>query len=317
MAGSQNSNFPALWPIAPYNRLSLGGYMSGLRRSAPRALALLVVLALAEIPASADTVGSIFLTGHDPDFHALEGGNTVGAADITKTAISFVTDKAFNPFAAGGIDKFLYVTSDIAPPGGHVDGTNGIIASGYTLGTNFDRVDASGLVAGLRQLGTKYDALVIASDFGGILTQTELDILDAHSTEIINFLNHGGGLYAMAESDGGAGLTPDGGRFGFLPFIVTSTQFNEFEAGNTLTAFGSSVGLTSSDINGNFSHNIFTSTGGLNIVDQDASGDILSLAGRGKVTGGGVSSVPEPSSLFATALLVAGMVVGRRRMSRR
>jgi hypothetical protein len=35
-----------------------------------------------------------------------------------------------------------------------------------------------------------------------------------------------------------------------------------------LTAAGLSLGLTNSDINGNFSHNIFTATGGMNIVDR-------------------------------------------------
>ena len=95
-----------------------------------------------------------------------------------------------------------------------------------------------------------------------MLTQAELDILDSRSNDIISFLNAGGGLYAMAESNNGAGLTPKGGRFGFLPFIVSSTSFDQSESGDTLTPFGTGLGLTTTDINGNFSHNIFTSTGG-------------------------------------------------------
>jgi RHS repeat-associated protein len=237
-------------------------------------------------------VSSIFLTGHDPDFHAYYGGdNAAGAANINKRAIAFITDPAFNTFAAKGIHKFLYVTSNMSPPGGHVDGTNGLIASGYVLGTDFDRADASVLTAALGQLGIAYDALVIASDFGGILTQSELDVLNAHSADIINFLNQGGGLYAMAETVPAEGGLASTGFFGFLPFIVSSLPVGEFEAGNTLTAFGTSLGLAASDINGNYSHNVFTSTGGLNIVDSDSLGEILSLAGRGKVTTGGVGSV--------------------------
>src|SRR6266850_3225450 len=236
------------------------------------------------------TVGSIFLTGHDPDFHAFAGGsNATGAVNINRAAINFVTDPAFNTFAARGIRKFLYVTSS-TPPGGHVDGTNGLISSGYVLGRDFDRSDASTLTSALGQLGTTYDALVIASDFGGILTQAELDVLNAHSADIINFLNQGGGIYAMAQTAPPDGLASSG-FFGFLPFAVASSPVQQSESGITLTPFGASLGLTNSDVNGNFSHSVFTSTGGLNVVDTDPIGEILSLAGRGKVTSGGVGSV--------------------------
>jgi hypothetical protein len=55
-----------------------------------------------------------------------------------------------------------------------------------------------------------------------------------------------------------------------------------------VTAFGASLGLTNSDINGNFEHNIFTAAGGMNIVDIDPAGNILSLATRSQITSGGV-----------------------------
>lgn len=257
------------------------------------------------------SAGSIFLTGHDPDFHAFVGGNAAGAQHINQAAIGYVTDPAFNPFTSGGITKFLFVESSIAPPPGHVDGENGIVASGYTAGTDFDRVDASGLNAALNLLGTSYNAVVIASDFGGILTQAELDILNARSADIIKFLNSGGGLYAMAESDSGAGLTPAGGFFDFLPFIVSSAQLNQSEVGYTVTPFGTSLGLTNSDVNGNASHNIFNSASGMNIVDMDASGHILSLAVRSQISSGGV--VPEPASIFLTSLGLAALLLRRRK----
>ena len=249
--------------------------------------------------------GSVFLTGHDPDFHAIAGGNTAGAQHINQIAIGFVTDPAFNSYANGGITKFLFVESSISPPPGHVDGINGIIASGYTQGVDFEKHDASDLATELGKLGTKYDALVVASDFGGILTQAELDILDANSAGIINFVNSGGGLYAMAEHDSGAGLTPNGGWFGFVPFVVTSAQLNQSESGFTVTAFGAGLGLVNGDVNGNASHNIFTSTGGMLVVDVDAAGDILSLATR--------SQIPEPTSLGLLAF--AGLLLVRSRRS--
>jgi hypothetical protein len=236
--------------------------------------------------------GSIFLTGHDPDFHAFYGGNNAqGAININRSAIGFITDERFNPFTAAGVHKFLYVTSNMAPPGGHVDGTNGLIQSGFVLGTDFDRADASTLAGALSQLGTKYSSLVVASDFGGILTQAELDILNVHSAAIISFLNQGGGLFAMAETAPGEGGLANTGFFNFLPFVISSTPVNLSESGISLTPFGASLGLAPTDINGNVSHNVFTSTGGLNVVDRDPAGEILTLAGRGSVSAGGIYSV--------------------------
>lgn len=153
---------------------------------------------------------------------------------------------------------------------------------------------------------------MIASDFGGILRQTELGVLNSHSADIIAFLNKGGGLYAMAEGNNGAGLTPNGSWFGYLPLVATSTDKNQSEVGNTLTAFGASIGLTTSDVSGNASHNVFGGTFGLSIVDQDPAGSILSLAGRGSVDNGGVG-MPEPASLGVLAQGPAAFGLARRR----
>ncbi len=260
-------------------------------------------------PASA---ASIFLTGHDPDFHAANAAGTavdsIGAVHINNVAIDFIMDPTFNLAVAGGASKFLFVESSIAAPNGHRVGNNGIVQSGYVEGLDFDHVDATGLEAALDLLGSTYGGIVIASDFGGLLTQAELDILNARSADIIDFLNNGnGGLYAMAESNSGAGLTPGGGHFGFLPFVVSSTGLNQSEAGTTVTAFGASLGLTNADVSANFSHNIFNDTFGLDIVDLDSAGQILSLAGRGVIDPGtGINPVPLPAALwlFAPGVLV-------------
>jgi hypothetical protein len=229
---------------------------------------------------------------------------------------------------AGGIKEFLYVECDTCSvPSGHTDGVAGMTlsAGGYPVGTTFETHGAAdGLETALGQLGTKYSAIVVGSDFGGMLTQAELDILDAHQADIINFLNAGGGLYGMSE---GSGCTIDGlpssscaltthDRWGFLPFVTTEDPKDQGESGFTVTPFGAGLGLVDGDINGNASHSVFTGTFGLNIVDTDPSGDILSLAGRGKVSTGGVGGVPEPGSvlLFGTSLLLlAGRFAFRKK----
>lgn len=152
---------------------------------------------------------------------------------------------------------------------------------------------------------SNYNAIVIASDFGGWLRQRELSALNARSTDIINYLNGGGGLYAMAESGPPFGLTTSG-QFGYLPFVVSSVALNQTESGNTVTPFGASLGLSNSNINGNASHNIFGGTFGLNVVDMDPAGDILSLAGTGNVSVIGVGT-PEPATLTLLGIGIAGM----------
>lgn len=273
---------------------------------------VLAATMLSLVAPGAAVAGSIFLTGHDPDFHAAlpPANNPVGAQHINQAAIGFVQAPAFNPFVATA-PKFLFVESKGSIPGGHRQGKAGIVASGFTESVHFDHHDFTTLGAALDLLGDPggYSALVVASDFGGILRQAELDILNARSADIIAFLNAGGGLYAMAESNNGAGLTPGGGHFDFLPFVVTSTQFNQTETGITVTPFGASLGLANTDVNGNFSHNIFNGSFGLNPVDIDQFGNILTIAGRAQI------SIPEPGSLalLSTALLALAFGVRRRR----
>ncbi len=246
--------------------------------------AVLVLLALGFAAVPGAQAGSIFLTGHDPDFHASLGTNAAGARAINNAAIDFIRDPGFNPYTVIA-PKFLFVESSIAPPPGHTVGKNGIVASGYVEGVDFDHHDASSLAAALNQLGQPggYCALVIASDFGGILTQAELDILNAHQSQIGTFLNSGGGLYAMSEGNSGAHLTPSGGHYAFIPTVVSAASVDQSETGFTVTPFGAGLGLTDPDVNGNASHVVFTSIAGLSVVDTDAAGRILSIAGREQV----------------------------------
>jgi RHS repeat-associated protein len=226
---------------------------------------------------AATTPGGLFLTGHDPDFHAVQGPNTTGAQHMLQKAVAFVTfDKA---------QPRLLLATGLTPRGGTSDPRLGLNAAGFT---GYDVADdGTEGVAGVLDLHTvnfsNYDVIVVASDFGGWLRQQELDVLNARSAELIDFVNAGGGIVALSEGSASAGTTHN--RFGFLPFIVTAQADDQAESGDTLTAAGLALGLANSDINGNFSHNIFRTSGGLDIIDSDAAGDIMSLATRGRNIG--------------------------------
>src|SRR5262249_46827895 len=151
------------------------------------------------------------------------GDNRTGARNLIRIAINFIRDPAFNSFAKAGASRFLFVESKLSIPIGHSRAKDGITASGFVEGTDFDHHDATTLNDAMNALGTTYAAIVVASDFGGTLRRAELDILNARAAEIIAFLNNGGGLFAMAESNGGAHLTEGRPRFAFLPVVVSSS----------------------------------------------------------------------------------------------
>lgn len=254
--------------------------------------------------------GAVFLTGHDPDFHAQ---SSVGAQNLLRSGLNFVTAGTFDD---GPATKFLWVESRIPTPAGHLIGENGLNALGLTLGTNYDRVDAAGLAT---VNFSNYTAIAVASSFGGLLTRAELDGLIARSADIATFINNGGGLLALAECspsssfcDGSllAGSTPPS-PFGFLPVTVSSVPtINSYH----VTAAGAAApfNLTNGDIN-DPTHNSFGLTGGLTVLDEDAANTPTTLAGNVRIGGGGfIPTVPEPTSIFLLGSGIAGLAVWRR-----
>jgi hypothetical protein len=243
--------------------------------------------------------GSIFLSGHDADLHADVGlNNADGAENIVKVAVRFVMDPSRNTFVRAGITKFLFVqtTNAIASDVQNtpdLQGVDGLVAAGFDLGVDFEHHGQATLEEALGRLGTEFAGIVVGSFIGTPIEKPEFDILNRQSARIIEFLNRGGGLVAMSQSDALGGALPEGGYYGFLPFVVSSDPLNQRESGNTLTALGSELGLVTADINGNVSHNIFIEDSGLEVVDRDPFGNILSLAGHGVVFQGGVAGLGQ------------------------
>lgn len=245
--------------------------------------AAILVPVFGSSPVGAATPGGVFVTGHDPDFHATYlPANPEGARNILRRAVTYVTSGAADP-------RMLLVSSRMTPPPGFLDSLAGLQAAGFSPDVASAVTGSGDAPIDLNAVNfNDYGVVVVASDYGGLLRQAELNILNARLAAILSFVNNGGGLVALAESnssDAGpnSGLTPDGGQYLFLPFLVSNVVANQFENGYTVTPFGSAMGLTENDVNGNASHAAFSAEGGLQVVDRDAAGHIISLATRGQL----------------------------------
>jgi len=235
-------------------------------------LTLTLTTAPAPSGSTGSTAGGVFVTGHDPDYHAFLGPNQVGAQHIIQRAIAAVTRAKASP-------KVLLVM-DVHDPGTNFsDPRFGMIAAGFNT---FDVADFGSGTAGVLDLRAvpfaNYDAVVVASDFGGWLRQAELDVLNARAADLASFVSQGGGLVAFAES-GSFGSTSTG-RFGFLP-CLNPIGANAGESGFQLTPIGQAIGLVTTDVNSNFYHNVFASPCGMDVVDFDPAGRPVSLTSTG------------------------------------
>ena len=278
--------------------------------SSVRGAVLAGVLTCFALAAQPSHAGAVFLTGHDPDFHA-QGSLT--AQNLLNAGLNFVTSGTYNQLMPA--KKFLWVESSLAATGGHLIGKDGLtVGLGLVEGTQFDQVDGAGFAAVDLSL---YSAIAVASSFGGMLTSAELTALNARAGDIKTFVNAGGGLLALAECFPASGacladnLTMADQLFGFVPVSVSSV---DTFAPYALTAAGMLLfpTLVDGDVN-DPTHNSFGEVGGLTVVDRDSAGTPATLAGIVLIDDGGFMTVPEPTTLLVLASGLLGLMGLRRR----
>ena len=273
----------------------------------------LCLLPLVHLSCFADPVGSIFVTGHDPDFWGQSSSSALhGPAHLLQVGMDFVRNGRSGKFLLmGGLPGCL---TNSCAPAGHLNPVETLNLLGLVTGTDFDIATAADIpTVDL----SSYAFLMVESDFGGLLTADALHGLLLRSADIAAYLNSGGGVFAMAESGTGTGdfATNPAERFTFLPVVISSATLDQAESGFSLSPFGSTLGLNGADINGGFSHNIFTDTAGLDVVDRDSAGHIITLAGRVSAP---ATSVPEPNLAPLLAIMAVVLVsrLGRRTIPR-
>jgi hypothetical protein len=281
---------------------TLGDYMRKSKILAAVAFASLLTAGTAH-------AGPVFLTGHDPDFHAQD---SVHAANLLTAGISFALGGTSN--FNDNVHKTLWVESFNPVTSGHRRGEAGLISIGLTLGQDFDWVDAASFaLADLSQ----YNAIGVASSFGGMFTSAELNAMILRTADITAFINAGGGLFASAECDSGGACdasnmaAPHGAMYGYLPVTVSSISPSPpfFP-----TAFGTSLGLTFDDLQ-DPTHNSFGLIGGLTPVDLDSASPqhATTLAGNVRIGDGGFEEIPEPATIALLGAGLAGIAGMRRR----
>jgi hypothetical protein len=235
------------------------------------------------------------------------------------TGGTYVPGQTFAGAGALGAGKFLWVEGRIGDPGlpslpsGHLIGENGLGSVGLTLGVDYDRANAAEL-PGVDF--SNYSAIAIASSFGGLLWQPELDALIVRSTDIAAFINAGGGLFASSESEQHGGHLGGSTPYGYLPISVTITNNSGAFAPTAIGAAAPFL-LVAADLN-SATHNSFLEVGGLNVLDRDGGGvgNPTTLAGVVRIDGGGftpVSEIPEPSTFLLLGTGLAVVAYRRRR----
>jgi hypothetical protein len=187
-------------------------------------------------------------------------------------------------------------------------------AGGWTT-TNVDGSGAIGAALGSLSFATTGILYIPTYNLSsGDLTSAEMAAINANATAIANFVNAGGGLFAMGQSGTGA--------WGWLTTLIPGLIVTDIGGGGvgtdmTLTAAGTAAfpGLTNAQLAGADPwHNYFSGNlGSLSVLATALQGGNT----RAVIIGGGTTTqiVPEPATLLL--LGVGACALFRHRRSRR
>ena len=273
-----------------------------------RKLVFAMALAASVMVGGSASAGRLFLSGHDPDFH---GMTQQSGANELALALNYVTNGTYT----GTAQRFLWVESYYRHTDypGHRRGYHSLETLGLTT-ANMEWLDGTDFMsADLSQ----FSAIVIASSFGGLLSDTEIQALSARRTDVANFVNRGGGLAAFAECGFGfyncdtATILPTTQLYGFLPGITSISTLPDY----TVTQAGLDFGLDPLDVNDCCSHNSFLPVRHLTALDYDANGHPTTLIGDIRINDGFLS-VPEPATWAMMILGFGGAGAMLRRQRR-
>ena len=248
--------------------------------------------------------GSIFLTGHDVDFHNGQNGFDV-------VILNYLRDTT----AAASYKVGLIRSIDAI--NGASGGVGGVLAGSWAGGvTEADPTQFADAAAFAAFLAT-VDVLVVAShrSCGGCdLSTGDSAALNAFAPQIASFFNAGGDIFGQTSGS----LST---YYNFLPPTAAASGTSiSGSTGFTCTAAGVAIGIDcdaagTSNINGFPTHNRFTSFASAFTVFETRLGETISIGLRDAtiVDGGIVPGVPEPGSLALVGLGALGLAWSRRR----